>query len=87
MTDLKLYEGKKPVPVTAATLFNVVKAIMQAGKEADFLEKAKDLKLQASPEVVNFTKTYLFNNKLHQNNAMMAHIVAPEENAPTCFQK
>ncbi|HEY0223562.1 MAG TPA: hypothetical protein VGC38_03530 [Pseudolabrys sp.] len=89
MVDLKLYKGKKHVRVTAVTLFNVVKAIIAAGKEAEFLKDAEKQKfnLQASPEDVNFVKTYLHSNKLHENNAAMLHIVAPQLDAaaPTCF--
>lgn len=89
MVDLKLYKGKKHVRVTAVTLFNVVKAIMAAGKEAEFLKDAEKQKftLEASPESVNFVKTYLHSNKLHEGNAAMLHIVAPQLHAvaPTCF--
>jgi len=87
MVDLKLYEGQKPVQVTAATLFNVVKAIIAAGKETEFLQNSQkqNVALQASPEVVNFVKSYLYTNKLHEDNAAIAHIVSPMKGAPTCF--
>jgi hypothetical protein len=87
MVDLKLYEGQKPVQVTASTLFNVVKAIIAAKKEAEFLQKSQEenVALQASPEVVNFVKAYLYTNKLHENNATMEHIVSPLAGAPNCF--
>ena len=89
MVDLKLYTGKKNVRVTAATLFNVVKAIIAAGKEAEFLRDSEKQKisLEASPAAVNFVKTYLHSNKLHEDNPAMLHIVAPqlEAAAPTCF--
>jgi metal-dependent HD superfamily phosphatase/phosphodiesterase len=89
MVDLKLYKGKKHVRVTAVTLFNVVKAITAAGKEAEFLKDAENqnISLEASPATVNFVKTYLHSNKLHEDNAAMLHIVAPqlEAAAPTCF--
>jgi hypothetical protein len=87
MTDLKLYEGKAPVRVTAATLFNVVKAIIAAGEEADFLQKAgqANVALEASPEAVNFVKEFLHKSELHKNNELIAHIVSPMAGAPTCF--
>jgi hypothetical protein len=87
MTDLKLYEGSKDVSVTAATLFEVVKAVIASGKEAEFLKKAKDVNatLQASPPVVNLVKKFLHENKLHEGNAKLAHIVAPMAGAPSCF--
>jgi hypothetical protein len=87
MTELKLYEGQSPIRVTASTLFNVIKAIIAAGKEAEFLpesEKAK-VAVEAGPEVVNFVKKYLHENQLHKNNAAISHIVAPMAGAPSCF--
>jgi hypothetical protein len=89
MVDLKLYKGKKHVRVTAVTLFNVVKAIIAAGKEPEFLRDAEKQKiyLEANPACVNFVKTYLHSNKLHEGNPAVLHIVAPqlEAAAPTCF--
>jgi hypothetical protein len=87
MVDLKLYEKKTPVHVTTATIFNVVKAIIAAGKETEFLAAAKEANvvLEAGPEAVNFVKRYLFDKKLHENNEAMSHIVAPAAGAPSCF--
>ena len=89
MVDLKLYAGKTNVRVTATTLFDVVKAIIAVGKEGDFLRESEKQKvhLEANPATVNFVKTYLHSNKLHEDNAVMLHIVAPqlEAAAPTCF--
>jgi len=90
MVDLELYKGKKHVRVTATTLFSIVKAIIAAGKETEFLKDSRNnaFYVEASPESVNFVKTYLHSNKLHEDNAAILHVVAPqiEAAAPTCFR-
>jgi hypothetical protein len=87
MTELKLYQGRKPVPVKMATLFEVYKAVTAAGKEAEFLKAAQDANasLHAQPETVNAVKSFLHAHKLHERNATIAHIVSPDAKAPGCF--
>jgi hypothetical protein len=87
MVDVKLYEGDKPVPVSAETVFNFVKAVIAAGKEAELLKAAQEVNspLEARRDLVNLVKSFLHENKLDEKDAAMAHIVAPRAGAPSCF--
>jgi hypothetical protein len=65
-----LYEGKTPVPVRVEDVFELTKAVIVAGREAEFLAlcKANNVSLLAAPETVNLVKNFLFDSQTFKIN-------------------
>jgi len=72
-----LYKGKKPLKVSAETVFSTVKAIIEAGQEESFLRACREKKDCVSIEAkfINLVKMQLFENRLHRESAMASAVV------------
>lgn len=59
------YKGTAPVPVRVEDVFELTKAIVDGGREAEFVAlcKANKVNLFAAPEAVNLVKNFLFDTQ------------------------
>jgi hypothetical protein len=63
-----LYKDKKSLPISAETIVSTIKAIIDAGREEEFVRACQEQKLHvtASPKVINFVKSFLFDQGVHR---------------------
>jgi hypothetical protein len=59
------YEGTEPLQISAQTVFDTVKSIVNSGEEQAFIAKCNEQGafVTLEPQFVNLVKDYLFENK------------------------
>lgn len=59
-----------PIRVSANTIFDAIKTIVDAGKQAEFLAECqqKDIGIVIEADVINFVKSFLLDHDVHKGN-------------------
>ena len=73
-----LYSETDPLRVSAQLVFSIVKTIIEARQEEEFLRvcQERNATVAVDPDFVNLVKTYLFDKRVHTDSQFARKVIA-----------